>query len=127
MTQPPQQDAPSAYGRHSGPQDPREAGAAVAVAPTLRAASLADVWCPREGWIPTPPPGKTGSALIRYCPNHPETTVERHWGPCPECWTNKVYRPSFDSPAPRCGACQGILRGRGTAVASIQDHRAAVA
>jgi hypothetical protein len=124
MTETTHQAAPDTRGRHSGSQDPREDGAAVT---ELRAASLDNVWCPREGWITTPPPGRHGHPSIRYCPTHPQTAVERHWGPCPQCWVNRVYRLSYDSPAPLCGACQGILRGRGAAVTSIQDHRAAVA
>lgn len=84
-----------------------------AVAPAL---ALTDVWCPVCRWIraehvrPERGAGSCCMACTRRTGN--PSRVEAHWGPCPACLVQRVYRPAGEPQAPSCGACQGTLRGR---------------
>lgn len=83
----------------------------------LAALEPTDRWCPRCGWIRAEATrlergyGECCISCTRSTVGKP-VRVEGHWGPCPRCMVQRVYRALGEAQAPQCGACQGILRGR---------------
>jgi hypothetical protein len=86
-----------------------------AVAPAL---AVTDAWCPSCGWIrgvhvrQERGYGSCCTACTRR--TGVPRAVEAHWGPCPRCMVQKVYRPVGELQASRCGSCLGIVRKRRT-------------